>query len=67
MPQAVIRRANLCAMTGDKSGYDSLVKESREILKRALKWRVMSEKSEVFFKALMLMNCPGIYYMYREK
>ena len=67
MPQTVIRRANLCAMTGDKEGYNAFVSGNRETLRLALRLRVLMKKAEVFFKALMLLMCPAMYYRLRRK
>ncbi|MBQ7545226.1 MAG: glycosyltransferase family 2 protein [Synergistaceae bacterium] len=67
MPQTVIRRANLCAMTDSKAGYDSIVRENRNVLNCALELRVLSGKPEVFFKSLAILKFPELYYRMRTK
>lgn len=67
MPQYIIRRFNLCAMKNDMQVYMSTLKDgnARKILRQAVSFYTLVKKSEVFFKALMILKLPMIYYRLR--
>ena len=67
LPEAETRRLTLCAKSGDKASFDSLLKDEtiRKNLCRARKSVFL--KPEVFLKALGLLCCPNLYYRLRKK
>ncbi|MDY6400437.1 MAG: glycosyltransferase family 2 protein [Synergistales bacterium] len=67
MPEAVIRRFTIAAMKNDKGAYKSLCRDKilRGILFRTRK--IFFKKPEVFFKALMILFAPGLYFLMRRK
>lgn len=69
MPQNIIRKFTLSAMKNDKNEYNSNFKNINDIkiLRRALSFYTFRQKPEAFFKALMIMFIPSIYYRMRSK
>ncbi|MBQ7217294.1 MAG: glycosyltransferase [Synergistaceae bacterium] len=66
MPEAVVRKFTVCAMSGDKAGFCGLLKD-REIRKVLLSSRrVLFRKPEIFMKSMLLLYAPGIYYLFRK-
>ena len=65
-PQNIIRLCNIAIMNNDRTGYNKIIRE-REILSKAEKFSVLLKKPEIFFKALMILHFPKIYYRMRDK
>ena len=68
--QALVKQCTLCARFGDKDRYNRLVttlkhKKIHQIMFRTITY--MKKEPELFFKALMLMYCPNLYYKLRTK
>lgn len=68
MPGIVARMFKLCAMKNDRENYDLMLRDRniRDILKRALSFHVLAKKTELFFKAFMILHMPGVYFMLRK-
>ena len=66
MPEAIIRKFTVCAMSDDKSGFDSLLKDKsmRKAMLSSLK--VLFLKPEIFFKALSVLLLPSLYFRIRR-
>ena len=69
IPQVIIRKCNLFSMKNDREGYKTFIhdSESRKILRRTQSLSVLVHKPEVFLKAFMILNMPGLYYMMRKR
>ena len=67
-PQNLIRQFTIYAMKHDMEKYNSLRgdKESMKTLHEALSFYVLRKKPEIFFKALMILFFPKVYYRMRE-
>ena len=67
-PQNLIRQLTIYAMKHDRENYNLLLKdeESMKILHEALKLYVLRMKPEIYFKALMILFFPKVYYRMRE-
>lgn len=67
MPQALIRRLTLCAMTGDRAEFDGILSDNatRETLSAARTF--FFRKPEVWLKSLALLHFPDIYYFLRSR
>jgi len=68
--QALVKQCTLYARAGDKERYDRLVrtlnhKKIRQMM--FLTFTYIKKEPELFFKALMLMYCPNLYYKLRKK
>ncbi len=66
LPQAQIRTLTLYAQSGDRAAFDEMIRnpEVRASLARAR--RSLAFKPEVFLKAILLLVCPGLYYLLRK-
>lgn len=66
MPQALIRRLTLCAMTGDRAEYDGILSDNatRATLSAAISF--FFRKPEVWLKSVALLHFPDIYYLLRS-
>lgn len=66
MPQALIRRLTLCAMTGDRAEFDGILSDNatRATLSAAISF--FFRKPEVWLKSLALLHFPDIYYLLRS-
>lgn len=67
MPEAAVRKFTVAARMNDKEKYDFLCHDQnlREILTRTKK--SFFKKPELFFKALMILYAPKLYYKFRKK
>ena len=66
LPEAVIRKFTVCAMSGDKTGFFGLLKD-QEVRKVLLSSRrVFFRKPEIFIKSITLMYAPNLYYLLRK-
>lgn len=67
-PQNLIRQFTIYAMKHDLTSYNLLRQntESMKTLREALNFYVLRMKPEIFFKALMILFSPKIYYRMRE-
>ena len=66
MPEAIIRKFTIEARKNDKAAYKNLCndKKIREVLRRSIKF--VFRKPELFFKSLMLLYVPKLYYFLRK-
>ncbi len=66
MPEAVIRKFTVCAMSGDKAGFCCLLKDRdlRNVLLSSR--RVFFRKPEIFMKSIILLYAPHLYYLLRK-
>ena len=66
MPQAVIRAFTVCAKSGDKDRFYTLLRDrdTRKILLSSR--RVFFRKPEIFAKALAILCAPGLYFRMRR-
>ena len=66
MPEAIIRKFTIEARKNDKTAYKNLCndKKIREVLRRS--WKILFRKPELFFKSLMLLYVPKLYYFLRK-
>ena len=69
LPQSIIRKFTIFAMTKDIAGYNSLRKDEKamKILRQALSLFTLRRKTEVFVKASMILTVPRMYYRMRAK
>ena len=67
MPQALIRRLTLCAMTGDREEFDRILSDdaTRSALNASKEYFL--RKPEVWLKSLALLHFPDIYYFLRSR
>ena len=66
MPQALIRRFTLCAMTDDRKEYDALLSDSATRKALSASKNYVFQKPEVYMKAFALLHFPGIYFRLRR-
>ena len=66
MPEAVIRKFTIEARRNDSAAYEKLCGDEkiREVLRRSKK--ILFKKPELFFKSLMLLYVPKLYYFLRK-
>ena len=65
MPQALIRRLTLCAMTGDRAGFDAILSDNAIRSTLSVSRKFFFRKPEVCLKALALLYFPDLYYRLR--
>ena len=67
LPEAVIRHFTILARADNKQEFNSRLKDEkiRSILKRTRK--ILFNKPEILFKALMLLYVPNLYFELRKK
>ena len=67
LPQALIRRFTLCAMTGDRAEYDALLSDSATRKTLGASKSFFLQKPEVYLKAFALLHFPDIYFRLRRR
>ncbi len=65
MPQALIRRFTLCAMTGDRRRFDEILSDNSTRSALSASKKYFLRKPEVCLKALALLHFPDLYYRLR--
>lgn len=68
LPQSVIKSFTLSAMKDDMENFYAMLNDEHnmKILRCCEKFYTLVRKPDVFFKALMIRNFPGLYYRFRE-
>ena len=66
MPQALVRRLTLCAITNNRAMFDAILSDSatRKVLSASNSY--LFQKPEVYIKSLALLWFPDIYYYLRH-
>ena len=69
LPEIAVMKFNLFARKNNLAGFMNLIRDEniKSNLREALKFFMLRVKPEIFFKAFLILNFPGIYFKLRRK